>query len=91
MLQKPLTSYNSSGKRNPLPLHFPLGSAAAGGSLVNPGAGQDARGMPGGPSVVTEGYIRARPLPPTLGPKTGGLPRHFRFTEAPVIYSVSCV
>ena len=58
---------------------------------LNPGAGQEARGMPGGPSVVTEGYRRSRPLPPTLSPKTGGPPSHFLFTEAPVIYSVSCV
>ena len=49
---------------------------AAGGSLVNPGAGHEARGMPGGPSVVTEGYRRSRRLPPTLGPKTGGPPGH---------------
>ena len=28
------------------------------------------------PSVVTEGYIRARPLPPTLVTKTGGPPVH---------------
>ena len=47
--------------------------------------------MPGGPSAVTEGYRRSPPQPPTLGPKTGGPPRHFRFTDAPVIYSVSCV
>ena len=44
--------------------------------------------MPGGPSVVTEGY---NPLPPTLVIKTGGARRHFRFTEAPVIYSALCV
>ena len=63
------------------------GQAAA----ENPGAGQEDRALPGGPSVVTEGYIRARPLPPTLVTKTGGPPSHFLFTEAPVIYSVSCV
>ena len=59
-------------------------------SLKNPGAGHGARALPGGPSVVTEGYVRSRPLPPTLVTKTGP-PRHFRVTEAPVLYSVSCV
>ena len=58
---------------------------------LNPGAGQEARGMPGGPSVVTEGYRGSRPLPPTLATKNGRTPGHFRFTDAPVIYSVSCV
>ena len=52
------------------------GSAAPGRSPYNPGAGQDARGMPGGPSVVTEGYRRWPWLPPTLGLKTGGPPGH---------------
>ena len=51
----------------------------------NPGAGQEARGMPGGPSVVTEGYRRSHRLLPS--PKRGD----HRFTDAPVIYSVSCV
>ena len=40
-------------------------------------SGRRPRSLPGGPSVVTEGYIRARPLPPTLVTKTGGPPRHF--------------
>ena len=43
---------------------------------LNPGAGQEARGMPGGPLAVTEGYRRSPPLPPTLGTKTGGPPVH---------------
>ena len=58
---------------------------------LNPGAGHEARALPGGPSVVTEGYRRSGPLPPTLVPKTGGPRRHYRVTDAPVIYSVSCV
>ena len=69
----------------------PEKGSAPGRSPYNPGAGQDARGMPGGPSVVTESYRRARRLPPTLVPKTGGPPGRFLFTDAPVIYSVSCV
>ena len=55
--------------RDPFHLH-------AGDSLVNPGAGHEARALPGGPSVVTEGYRRWPWLPPTLGTKTGGPPGH---------------
>ena len=65
-----------------------LPKLGAGWTSIKPGAGQDARGMPGGPSVVTEGYRRSRPLPPTLATKKRG---DHRFTDAPVIYSVSWV
>ena len=33
---------------------------------LNPGAGHEARALPAGPSVVTEGYRRSPPQPPTL-------------------------
>ena len=47
------------------------------------------------PSVVTEGYIRSPPLPPTgsarFRPTPGPPPVHPRPTIIPVIYSVFCV
>ena len=67
------------------------GARLSGVSLINPGAGHEARVLAGGLRLVTEGYRRWPWLPPTLGPKTGGPRRHYRVTEATVIYSVSCV
>ena len=67
------------------------GVGGRGRSPYNPGAGHEARALPGGPSVVTEGYRRARPLPPThrrpSSPKRGD----HRVTDINVIYRVSCV
>ena len=52
-------------------------------AVRRPGAGHEARALPGGPSVVTEGYRRRRPS----GPKRADR----RFTDINVIYNVSCV
>ena len=60
----------------------------ASSARANPGAGQKARGMPGGqPKVIDARPPCRRPSPR----KMGGPSSHFLFTEAPVIYSVSCV
>ena len=54
-----------------------------------------ARVLPGRPSVVTEGFIRWPPLPPSTSylplPDSGSRPVHARSTIIPVIYSVFCV
>ena len=43
------------------------------------------------PSVVTEGYIRLPPLPPTTADHLRSIPPHPRSTIIVVIYSVFCV